>query len=62
VEYSIQKTVTVNVEMSLDEVRILRELLFQWQREVGQKLPEGPTAEQSDCISVFTNIYAEGIR
>jgi hypothetical protein len=62
VDYSIKKEVTVDISMTLDEVRELRELLFAWQREIGQRLPDGPTRSQSEIISTFTAIYSEGIR
>jgi hypothetical protein len=62
VETSVQKEVTVTVEMELMELQIICDMLNSWYREVGSKLPDGPSYEQGELRAQFNDLLERAKR
>jgi hypothetical protein len=58
----IQKEVTVTLEMSLDELNVLRGMLHQWRRDIGDRLPDGEDTGQNEFIETINYTYVEAMR
>lgn len=59
---SIAKEVTVYLELDLDELAALNLMLFEWRRDIGDKLPSPISDKQRYIIDSLNSVYDRGMQ
>jgi hypothetical protein len=61
-DYNINKEVTVDLSLRKLELWEITVMLNEWKRDIGDKLPNGPTLDQNLMISELNRIFQEASR